>query len=679
MNIHRLLLFTMLSQISIGIAAFGHDGHPDGIPVMIDPPVAYVDGNPITFSAVITGPFTIVSYEWMSEGVVLGDQPTLTLTDVDREMQIELHVVDDNGLTGFAHASVVMDPSGGGQCLFVDIDPWMIVQDDDPMTFTALIIGDDPIESYTWTRDDTGEIVGTGESVTLDPVFTESTMLSLEVHTTTGKTGHACAMIVIEDDWNQGSQIDIDPALIVQGEDPMLFTAVIPHDIHVVSYEWTNADTGDFLGSDSTLSLSPDFEIATTIQLKVVDHDGENYFAWSLILMEGDGGIQGQFTVDVDPSFVVQGDDPMTFTAIVPDGTTPSTYEWINVFTDEVLGTDETLTLAPDFTETTFIGLSVTADDGSVGYGGTTVIVDDGSQGFSVDVDPCYIVQGNDPMTFTAQVEDGVNVASYSWHFEGSADVLGDQQSITLQPEYTEGIGLVVDVTDDLGNTAAGWAYIDVNPNGNQGQLMAQINPPAVFQRDEEMMFEVYTNAAGTPVFEWKNENTGDILGSGDELTLQPEFTVTTTISCTVTDDDGTRAVARSVIVVTPSVSAFPVFIDPGFELQGVDFLSFTFFIPDPAITPVSYEWRNETQGTVLSTEAELTLTEILDIDTIITLKVTDDQGNVGYGLAIVLVYPGGVDPDGDGQNTIEDLHCQLPRWTDDMTLEDFLRIPTGQ
>lgn len=653
------------------------DNGVGGFFVLVDPPFTIQGDEPMTFTAEVPDTITPTSFEWkrLDTGEVLGTEASLTLQpNFEQIVDIEVLVTADDDSTGRGFATIFVD-GGLPNLLFVEIDPPVVIQDDEPFTLTANV--NDPnavITAYKWVNDTTGEELGTEQSLTLQPTFTEPTVISCEVTDDQGETGLGCSLILPDGHNLPGFGVFIDPPVMVQEDEPMTFTAIPDQGITAQSFEWTNVNTGKVIGTTEAVTLEPNFEEVTTIAVVMTDSENRTFTAEALILVDPIG--PPLLDVFVDPPLVIQENEPMTFTAQVNGPGAGLSYEWRREDTGDVIGTENSVTLDPNFEETTVISVKVTDEDENEGRGEALIIVGGTIQDPWVLIDPPFAEQGDDPMTFTAVVSDGHTAVSYAWFNENTGESLGDTQSITLQPNFEEITPIRVDVTDSEGDTESGFSLIFVNKLPTLFDLA--INPPLVVQIDQPMtLTAVVPDGIDITEYVWTDVATGNTVGDAASITLDPNFETSTTIGLQATAADGSMGYAFSLVVVSQVAASFTVEVDPPLAVQGVDPLELQAIAPN-GVNVTEYNWFNDHTGESLGSGQTLTITDPFNMPTLIRVEVRDDNDALGVGYALVLSFPAGPDPNGDGQNTVADLLHELPNWNAPLTVKELLMINTG-
>lgn len=663
------------------------DGGPNHGFVMVDPPFVIQGNEPIVFTATASDGFTPDSWEWtrLDTGDILGTESTLTLQPIfEYPVDIQVKAVDADGNEALGFTFILVEGNPFPDLLIVEIDPPLVFQTDEPIVFTANV--NDPkaiIESYRWVNDTTGLVLGTEQTLTLDPIFTEPTVISCTVTDSTGKTGMGCSLILPDGSNLPGFGVFIDPPIAFQGEEPMVFTAEPVQGLTAQSFAWRNLNTGDSLGNTQSITLDPTFTEVTTLEVTMVDTENRSYVADALILVDPIGPpILGVF---VDPPFQIQDDSPMTFTAMVNNGGAASgsgnggefTYEWVREDTGEVLGSEASVTLPPSFERTTSLRVTVTDSQNRSGEGFGLVIVDGVVlPELWVMVDPPFVNQADTPITFTAIIAAGHTAASYSWVNENSGEVLGDAKSITLDPVFTEITSIRLDVQDTDGNQASSFALIFVNEIPNLFEV--SVTPPLAVQTDQPLTFTaVIPENIQASEFTWTNLSTGDELGSTQTITVPPDFERSTTIGVNVVASDGSQGFGFSILIVSDVAASFTVQVTPPIANQGVQGLEFQAKAPEGVVVS-EYQWFNDETGALLGTGETLNLTDPFLVPTLIRVEANASDGGLGVGYALVLVFPAGPDPNGDGMNTLADLHHELPNWNFLHTVKELMMINIG-
>ncbi|QTD48711.1 hypothetical protein [Sulfidibacter corallicola] len=631
--------------------------------LVVEPRSVVQGDQPMTLTAQAADSRELVSIQWMDSftGEVLGDEATITLQP-DFEMTtlllVEAQDANDNLGQGIAVIEVE-NPNGPGLTLFVD--PPYVLQGDEPMTFKAVVMPEDAEVSYEWVRDDTGAVVGNEAEVTLQPEFTECTTVTVTVSDGEGITLSSSAFIDIEGH-NDMLEVMVEPPFVVQGDEPIVFEAVAQSDAAIESYKWVREDTGDVVGETARIELQPDFRFPTGISVEVKDAEGRTGYGFGFVeVMPPTDFID----VHIDPPMVVQGEEDMVFTAVVNHEKPIASYEWRRDDTGDVIGDGEQVTLAPEFERPTGISLLVRDEDGVEGMAFSTIFLEDPGGFIDVWIDPPFVVQSDETIRFTAVVNDrDEEELTYTWTNDLTGDVLGDEETLELDPNFTEPTPISLQVENESGDRGFAIAFIELegNPNGNAPVF---IDPPVQLQGEETMRFAAVTAPAIEVVsYTWEDLTNREVLGDGATLELAPEFEFDTIIGLTVVTSDDQTYTAEALILVDPEFPGeLPVFVDPPVVLQGVDALSLTAVVFEETEI-AEYRWINELTDETVGTERVLSFDEPLAETTPFRVEVRAEDGRSGESFALVLVYEGGHDPNGDGHNDMDDLLTQLPQWS---------------
>lgn len=664
-----------------------HVEDTDRLRVMVTPPLRIQGHEPLEFEALVEGDHDIIGFEWRRDDTqeVLGEGQMITLPPVfTMATPITVIATTAGGVTGQGHALIDVDPAGG----FIDvvINPEYQVQGEEPLVFQARVDHNRPITTYEWRREDNGNIVGDGPELRLEPSFQQDTGISLLVRDGEGKEGIAFATVLMEEP-PRPLNVQVDPPFVIQGNEPMVFRATVndngdangggpagKDDTQDLRYLWRNDLTGETLGDTAEITLQPLFTMPTPISVEVRNAAGDRGWGFSFIELNGppNDGIQ----VEIDPALIVQENEDMVFTAVVSHDAPITAYSWVNEENGDVLGDGPRLVLAPNFSNNTCISLTVRDEAGNHGLAHATIMIEDPANYLLVHIEPPMVFQSEEMIRFRAFVENADNsVLSYTWTNAITQEVVGTEATLELEPTFTEPTPIHLEVQADDGRHGVAEAFIEVEGNPNGGGYVF-IDPPVQVQQEETMVFQAVIADDITPErFQWHNLNNGDLLGEAATLELEPTFEKETPIGLTVTDAQGQEHRASALVLMDPGGNSFlDVFVDPPVAVQGLDELHFTARVfEDVAVT--SYTWINELTQEVLGTQQTLDFDEPLSETLPIRLEVRSADGRVGENFTVVLVFEEGVDPNGDGQNDLKDLHSLLPRWHRDLNVLSLNRV----
>lgn len=683
------LLLTVTSQAGERAEASSTITVEDGtqLDVVVAPPLRIQGAEPLDFEAWVGGDHDIVSYEWRRTDTqeVLGEGRQVSFPPVfTGPVPISVLVTAADGATGIGEALILANPDS----VYIDvvINPEYLVQGDAELVFQARVNHVSPITAYEWRREDTGDIIGDGPELRLAPTFEQNTGISLLVRDGEGREGNAHATVFMEEP-PRPLDVRIDPPFILQTNEPMVFRAIVgdngdpngggpagKDDTQDLRYLWRNDLTGETLGETAEITLQPIFTMPTPISVEVRNATGES--AWAFSFIELDGPPTGMIQVEIDPHLIVQKDQDMVFTAVVSHNAPIIAYTWVNEENGDVLGDGPRLVLAPNFTNNTCIAVTVADEAGNQGRAHATIMTEDPANYLLVQIEPPLVFQSEEMIRFRAYVENADNSAlSYAWTNLVTNEVVGTEATLTLEPTFTEPTPIHLEVTTADGRHGGAEAFIEVEGEPPGGGYVF-IDPPVQVQQEETMRFQAIVADDITPErFQWNNVHTGEVLGEGATLELEPIFQKETPIGLTVTDAQGQEHKARALVLIDPGNGSFlDVFVDPPIAVQGLDELHFTARVfEDVAIT--SYTWVNELTQEVVGTQQTLDFDETLTETTPILLQVQSADGRVGQIHAIVLVFEDGLDPNGDGQNDLKDLHTLLPRWHVDLNVLSLNRV----
>jgi len=524
---------------------------PSLLQVHIDPPVVAQGDEPIELTAMVHPENTVVtSYRWINDqtGEVLGDSHTLTLDPVYTEPTvISCEITSDQNQTAIGCTLILPDGSnipGVG----VSIDPPVILQEDEPMVFTAVPGEGITPESFEWRNLNTGQVLGTGESITLDPNFSEVTTIGVEMTDTESNTYRAESLIIVDPIGPPLLGVIIDPPIIVQEDEPMTFTAQTNGSGTALTYEWVREDTGDVIGTEASVTLQPDFEQTTSIVVTVTDAQDRSGQAFALVVV----GDRLEPWVMVDPPVAHQEDETMTFTAIVADGHTAADFAWFNENTGDPLGTTQSITLDPDFEVFTSIRVEVTDTEGEQSQAYAIIIVDNIPNLFDVSVNPPLFVQTDQPIELEAVIPPDVESPEFEWMDLSTREVVGTTQAITLDPEFENSTTIGVTVTAADGSQ--GFAYSLIVVSDIAASFILEVDPPIVNQGVNPIQLSaIAPDGLSVSDYEWFNEETGASLGTGETITILETFQFPTLVRVEATDGDGGLGVGYALILVSPA------------------------------------------------------------------------------------------------------------------------------
>ncbi|CAM2007478.1 hypothetical protein [Acanthopleuribacter pedis] len=112
-----------------------------------------------------------------------------------------------------------------------------------------------------------------------------------------------------------------------------------------------------------------------------------------------------------------------------------------------------------------------------------------------------------------------------------------------------------------------------------------------------------------------------------------------------------------------------PLRIDPEISVQGLEVITLDALLPD-GVVPNAIRWENLETGAILSQDFSLAYDPLPGRTVSMRVLVTDNLGRVGEAFAVILVNPDGLDLNGDGQNTIEDLRQAARKWSSENKTE---------
>lgn len=106
-----------------------------------------------------------------------------------------------------------------------------------------------------------------------------------------------------------------------------------------------------------------------------------------------------------------------------------------------------------------------------------------------------------------------------------------------------------------------------------------------------------------------------------------------------------------------------PLRVSPDISVQGLEVITLDAILPDD-IEPTSIRWENMSSGALLSEDFSLAYDPLPGRTVRLRVTARDVKGREGEAFAVILVNPEGLDLNGDGKNTVEDLRQVTDQWS---------------
>ncbi len=118
-----------------------------------------------------------------------------------------------------------------------------------------------------------------------------------------------------------------------------------------------------------------------------------------------------------------------------------------------------------------------------------------------------------------------------------------------------------------------------------------------------------------------------------------------------------------------------PLRVSPDISVQGLEVITLDAILPDD-IVPTTIRWENMSSGALLSEDFSLAYDPLPGRTVRLRVTARDIKGREGEAFAVILVNPEGLDLNGDGKNTIEDLRQVTDQWAPETkSVLDLLHI----
>jgi len=593
-----------------------------------------------------------LDYAWTVDGVTQRTTAeTLELTsvnsDVGDDVVCTVTAEDGYGGVGADSASVTIENTAPTVDVVV-ITPNSGVTSGATLTCAATASdadGDTPILSYSWENTTTGDPLITGaDTVTLTPSDVQPGDTVRCVVTASdsdgGSSSDSTTVEVENTDPEFTSSATISPSTDVTSSETLSCSASATDtdgDTPAISYAWVNTTTGDDLGEDSSLELSP----ATVTPGDVVQctaaatdaHDGSVTSTDSVTVANSDPLIA---SVSIDPSSGVVTTAELTCSADATDpdgGSVSAAYAWSDDTTGAALGASTVYTVDADETDPgDTLSCTVTVTDA---HGGTatdiaTVQVDNTAPSVSMVsvTDPVFAGDTISCSWSFSDIDGDTDQSTVSWSIGGtevtSGDTLStgfvgdDEVTCTVTPYDGTDAGDPVAVSVTVSNTAPAINAVSISPD------------PATSEDTLTCSYSGFSDADGdadASTYAW----TADGTSVGADNTLADAFSRDETVTCTVTPYDGedTGAPVSASLTISnspPEVTA--VSLNPN-TVYTDDTISASMSTSDADgdAVSLSYEWMVD-GATVAETGSTLDGAAYFEKGQTVALVVTPTDGD---------------------------------------------------
>lgn len=618
----------------------------------------------------------LTSYIWrnISNSSTMGTGSAYTLRPQDASpgdsVECEVTVADlDGGADTLASSVLVTNTLPVVDTVTISPDTNVV----NLTTLTCVAVGSDEDDEsmtydYSWTNVSTNTPLGLGGSLTLDPLSSTPGDEIECLATATDESGGSAentAMVLVENTAPVIDSLEIVPNTGVTTQSELtcdISASDVDGGVPSLEFEWENITTGQILGTSQTLTLNPQISAPNqSIQCSATASDtdsGSVNDVAVIIVVNSDPVIS---SVTISPNIDILTSSSLTCSAIVDDPDDSSfslQFEWSNTSSGDVIGLGSSINLnsgivAPG--ESIQCEVSATDLDGGVGTNAAVVTLENTLPVVdTVVVTPPSGVSTQSTLSCTATASDAdgdIPSIDYSWINDSTGVSLGVGDSIELTPSTcspNDLIFCIATATDQDGGSSSATGAVTVE-NSDPSVDMVSITPDTAVTTSSVLNCSALSSDSdgGTPVvsFEWMNEQSGQTLGTGPSLTLNPvDSTPTNTILCvaTATDLDGGSGSSTTGVLVDnsePQVENVEIspdtLITTGTTLScsadGVDV--------DGGSPSLFFTWTNETSGTGLGSTDTVTLSSTsASPDDIIRCEVTAVDIHSGTGSSIAEV-----------------------------------------
>ncbi len=515
--------------------------------------------------------------------------------------------------------------------------------------------GDALTTGVQWTVVGTGVVLGTGETLTLDPEQVapgEGVRCTVHTEDPSGATAEAFADVVLGNRAPSVGTVSIAPEGVVHNDSTLVCaaTASDPDGESVsLTFAWSRDRDGAALGTGDTLVLDPQQVLpGDTVRCTATATDGASTTGSGEAAVSVANRAPDVPSITLSPEAGLLNDETVTCGVVAgdPDGETPTVaIAWTLQGEDTVMATGASWDLAGAVAPGEVVVCTATATDDA---GATSEAQ---ASGVVSNRDPVVgeVVLATDPdahndatWTCTASPSDGdgdpLSVV-VTWTNTTTDTVLGTSASYTLSAQEAsvgDGIACAVEATDPLGASSTAVASgVVVNRPPSVGTPEIQPSTP-VNDGTVACAADVSDRDGETPetAVRWL-DGEGALLGTGASLDLTGlGLAPGEALGCEVvaTDGSGATGSASSSVVVAnraPTVSDVTITHDGAFTVDAVLTCDGAVVDPDGDVPAVAWAWTNGA-GTVLGQAAVLDLdtVDVAPFETITcTMTVTDPSG----------------------------------------------------
>jgi hypothetical protein len=607
----------------------------------------------------------VVRYQWQSDGVELGNEQTLDLAKESLNptdtVECIVEVEDEYGAIQSASEIVAV---GNNSPVFEGLS----IESDADITANSLLrcvpdVSDtdgDSIEfEYRWLTN--GTLIGSGDVLQLSPElvsFGDTVDCEVTASDSSGASVSAVSSISIGNStptWIEEATINSAADAVVGAQLSCQASAEDADGDEVsVNYEWHNQGSVIFSGATITLDNQNSIPGDDVECLAIAtDPHGAKITSGSSVTVE-----------NTDPVFVtaaaIKSNSGYTTDALLEcqadaqdaNGSVNLAYNWRNITKGVSLSQDATLQLtngmAAPGDEVQCVVVATDSHGGSVSSI-SKVVIENSAPQFTIaaSIGPATVITIDSALTCEGQATDidgDIPQLSYEWTNATRGQIMGTGSNISLDASMVspnEQIACMVTATDAEGQTTVSNATASISNRAPVFTSAAAITPKLDIFNDSKLECEASSldddGENATLRYEWKNDTTGESLGDTTDLLLSASLASPgDTISCKVSAEDSYGGIAESTSTVTvenraPSFST-PALISSVNGHFSDSTLSCTVTANDTDGDSVtySYEWRNETQETVIGNFFSVTLNSaIVSVNDELScnVTVTDSSG----------------------------------------------------
>ncbi|MEC7986030.1 MAG: SUMF1/EgtB/PvdO family nonheme iron enzyme [Myxococcota bacterium] len=337
---------------------------PEQPTVEISPNPAYAtdDLNAVVDNLVdADGNFVSVRYEWFQNGTLTGQAAaSVASSDTAKGDVWEVYAYPDDGSTeGLpAHASVIVQNTPP-TVTAVQLSATANVFNDSSLSCSGTAVDPDesPSELYVWSNLSTGEELGLGSTISLNPAVAspmDEIVCTFIVVDGEGETEQDAASVMLENRSPSVSNVVVSPSSPLSAQDVHCeyeltdLDELNPYASLSIDIEWSNLTTGTVLGTTDTMPLDPTYvspgdEVSCTVTVTDdIDTDTDS----------ASGTVRNTppdiISLAVTPSSGLRVDDELSCVLDVYDADDESlnvNYLWTNLSTNTVIATTDTFTM----------------------------------------------------------------------------------------------------------------------------------------------------------------------------------------------------------------------------------------------------------------------------------------------------------------------------------------------